>query len=175
MWKPADATGEKHGRLTAIRRIGKKGHDSLWEWKCDCGKTAQIRLSAVRSGNTSSCGCLRLERDEVWKETVTRHGYSGTRLYTVWKQMKKRCYNQHDPVYKHYGALGVTVCDEWKNSFTSFRKWMLEHGYDENAKRGKCTIDRIDPDGNYCPENCRVVDMHVQAKNKRRRKKVDTA
>ena len=78
-------------------------------------------------------------------------------------------------VYKLFGALGVTVCDEWKNSFTSFHKWMLEHGYDENAKRGKCTIDRIDPGGNYCPENCRVVDMHVQAKNKRRRKKVDTA
>ena len=175
-----DITGKRYGRLVAVRRIGYKKYPSgnglsIWECKCDCGNTTQIPLSALTTGNTESCGCLRHEKDLKFAVLKRTHGFSGTRLYTVWKQMKKRCYNQHDPVYKHYGALGVTVCDEWRNSFPAFRAWMLEHGYDENAKRGDCTLDRIDPSGNYCPQNCRVVNMVVQRHNRREDKQIDTA
>lgn len=89
--------------------------------------------------------------------------------------MKNRCYDKNYHSYKYYGAKGITVCDEWKNDFMAFRKWMLEHGYDENAPRGKCTIDRIDPYGNYCPENCRIVDMATQNKNRRKKRNHDIA
>lgn len=106
---------------------------------------------------------------------MTKHGLNGTRLYRVWHSVKNRCYNKNNHAFKYYGALGVTVCDEWKNDFVAFRKWMLENGYDESAPWGKCTIDRIDPNGNYCPENCRVVDMVVQRHNRRDSVKNDTA
>ena len=171
MSRMVDITGQKFGYLVAIRRIGNRkypsGSLSVWECKCDCGKTTEVTLSALRTGNTRSCGCLAEEKDRQFASLNRTHGQSRTRLYQVWKQMKKRCYNPKEKVYKHYGARGVVVCDEWKNSFPEFRKWMIDHGYDESAKRGKCTIDRIDPNGNYCPENCRVVDMVVQRHNRR--------
>lgn len=170
-----DITGNRYGRLVAVKRIGCRkypggGRLSVWECKCDCGKTVELPLSALTTGNTKSCGCLHSESYLEFAAMNRTHGYSRTRLYIVWKQMKKRCNNPKDKVYKHYGALGVKVCDEWNNSFLAFRDWMIEHGYDENAKRGKCTLDRIDPCGNYCPENCRVVDMVVQRHNRRKDK-----
>lgn len=82
--------------------------------------------------------------------------------------MKQRCFREKTPEFKWYGALGVSVCEEWKNSYEKFREWSIANGYDQNAKRGECTLDRIDPYGNYEPGNCRWVDMHEQAKNKRK-------
>lgn len=79
--------------------------------------------------------------------------------------MKSRCFNPNYSEYKDYGGRGITVCDEWLE-YDGFRKWALENGYDENAKRRECTLDRIDINGNYCPENCRFVDMYTQANNK---------
>lgn len=84
--------------------------------------------------------------------------------------MKKRCSNSKCKSYKNYGARGISVCEEWDKDYSSFRKWAYENGYDENAPKFKCTIDRIDNDGNYCPENCRWVDMKIQNSNKRQRK-----
>lgn len=166
-----DLTGQRFDRLVAVKRIGykkrKSGGYSIWECKCDCGKTTQVPLSALKTGNTRSCGCFQEENHQKLAALHRTHGYSKTRLYVVWKQMKKRCNNPNNNVYKHYGAHGIKVCAEWENSFPAFREWMLEHGYDETAKRGKCTIDRIDPNGDYCPENCRVVDMVVQRHNRR--------
>jgi uncharacterized protein (DUF2237 family) len=80
--------------------------------------------------------------------------------------MKTRCNNPNATGYKHYGAKGVTVCDEWSKDFTAFAKWAFANGYDPALPRDKCTIDRIDPSGNYCPSNCRWVDMSTQNKNK---------
>lgn len=166
-----DITGRRYGRLVAVKRIEyrkyKNGGDSIWECRCDCGNSTQLPLNALRSGNTRSCGCLREEKNEKFSALNRTHGLSKTRLYTVWKQMKKRCNNPNSDVYKHYGAHGIKVCAEWENDFLAFRKWMLDHGYDEAAKRGKCTIDRIDPYGDYSPQNCRVVDMVVQRHNRR--------
>jgi hypothetical protein len=84
--------------------------------------------------------------------------------------MKNRCYNKNSPDYKNYGGRGIKICDEWLNDFTAFNKWAFENGYDENAPKLACTIDRINNDLGYSPENCRWVDIATQNRNKRQRK-----
>ena len=90
---------------------------------------------------------------------------SAERIYTIYNMMMQRCYNKNTKNYFRYGGRGIKVCNEWKNDFYSFRNWAYENGYDENAPRGACTIDRIDCDGDYEPSNCRFVDMKVQREN----------
>lgn len=87
------------------------------------------------------------------------------RLYRVFQNMKSRCYNPNNNHYKNYGAKGIRICGDWLTNYILFENWAYENGYDENAPRGKCTIDRIDNDGDYCPENCRWVDMKTQHYN----------
>ena len=103
------------------------------------------------------------------KYKLEHHGLYKSRLYWVWHSMKDRCYNPKATSYKHYGGRGIKVCDEWKNSFKTFYDWSYSHGYDENAPRNKCTIDRINNDGDYEPSNCRLVDAKIQASNQRKR------
>lgn len=99
-----------------------------------------------------------------------RHGCdrrnSPSRLYNVWKNMKVRCNNPHYKQYKYYGGRGITVCDDW-NDFRKFCEWSYANGYDENAKRGECTLDRINTDRGYEPSNCRWVSMKIQCSNRR--------
>lgn len=170
MSKPIDITGQKFGRLTALRRTGYRkypcgGGLSIWECKCDCGNVIELPLAALRTGNTSSCGCLY---KEVMRNIHGKHLETNSRLYRVWKQMRKRCNNTNCREYRWYGAKGVKVCAEWDKSYEAFRDWMLCHGYDESAERGKHTIDRINPFGNYEPDNCRIVSMDVQLHNRRK-------
>lgn len=162
--------GRRFGRLVVIEQAESQMYpcgasQRRWMCKCDCGNSAIVTTRALTSGDTRSCGCFK---NEVTRGINLSHGKSRTRLYEVWKQMKKRCENPSDISYKYYGALGVKVCDEWKASYPAFERWMLEHGYDENAKRSESTIDRINPTMGYNPENCRVVDWYVQANNKRK-------
>lgn len=160
-----DKRGKKYGRLTPIRIVGKDKHNyMIWECNCDCGKIVYISSGLLRKNGTKSCGCLN---DEVRKSGDNRriHGGCGTRLYRIWKAMHTRCYNPRSKDYKNYQK--ISVCDEWLNDFPAFKKWALESGYDASL-----SIDRIDPYGDYCPDNCRWSDSITQANNKTNTRKV---
>jgi len=164
-----DLTNKKYDRLTVIKRIKHNNQkEAMWLCRCDCGKMIETRGSSLRAGLTRSCGCLQKEWAKKHTPNKT-HGYTKERLYKVWMGMRQRCYLKTNNRYKHYGGRGIEVCDEWQD-YLNFRKWALSHGYDSKAKRGKCTIDRIDVDGNYEPSNCRWVDAKTQANNTRRKK-----
>ena len=89
------------------------------------------------------------------------------RLYYVWRTMKRRVGNKSHKDYKNYGGKGVRVCKEWEESYSTFRLWAINSGYNKDAKVGECTLDRIDNDGNYAPDNCRWVTMETQSNNRR--------
>lgn len=164
MYKFNDLTGKKYNHLTVIKQNGRtKDRHILWECVCDCGNTVYVSSRDLITGHTKSCGCI--QKNAVKKSRLV-HGDRDARLYRVWKSMKKRCENSNDKSYKYYGAKGVTVCKEW-HDYSCFKTWALQNGYDENADYGKCTIDRINPYGNYEPNNCRWVDMATQNKNRR--------
>lgn len=131
------------------------------EYLCHCGKITQTRATVVKSGKVKSCGCYNRE---VLKMRNTKHGLlkGNRRLYFVWNSMKQRCLNPNNKEYKYYGGRGISVCDEWIK-FEQFYNWAKENGYQDNL-----TIDRIDNDKYYCPENCRWVTHEVNCQNRRR-------
>ena len=160
MRQPKDITGQKFGRLTAIKMLeySDKCHSYYWEFKCDCGKIVAINKNSVTSGHTLSCGCFRREKTSL---SHKKHGLENTRLYSIWIGIKQRCQNIKNPRYHKYGGRGIAICNEWLDDFMNFYSWAMDNGYNDSL-----TIDRIDVNGNYEPSNCRWATIHTQAKNK---------
>lgn len=154
-----DLTGQRFGRLVVVKQMPeRKNGRVLWECKCDCGNTTYVASYSLKSGHAKSCGCLHLEKNKTNRIT---HGFSKTeRLYNVWKSMRQRCNCETNQDYKHYGGRGIEVCEEWQESYLTFRNWAMSNGYENNL-----SIDRIDVDGDYCPENCRWVTQYEQTRN----------
>ena len=149
-----DIAGKKYKMLTAIEPTDKRVDGSVvWKCRCDCGNIVEISRHNLVEGHRISCGCVK---------AGTTHGVSKYRIYRIYKGMKNRCYNTRLEAYSRYGARGIKLCDEWLLDFMSFYKWAMDNGYSDEL-----TIDRIDNDRDYCPENCRWVSYKAQMNNKR--------
>lgn len=148
--------GEHFGHLTVIKECGRKNNRIMWECACDCGNVTAVDTHSLTTGNTKSCGCRKYGNRKV-------HGDAGgvvrSRLYTIWGGMKNRCKNPSQSRFNRYGGRGIEVCEEWQN-FSSFKEWALANGYTDSL-----TLDRINVDEGYSPENCRWVTDKEQANN----------
>lgn len=164
--------GQQFGRLTVLDVSYIKdsnGHRrTIALCKCVCGKILDVRLDAIKSGRTVSCGCYHTDICKQGCKPL-KHGMTNSRLYNVWQGMKQRCYYPKHDHYKDYGGRGIIICDKWKNDFRAFYSWAMKNGYDEGADINQCTIDRINVNGNYEPSNCRWVPQSVQVANKRKK------
>ena len=150
-------SGDKFGRLTVIKATDKRlNRCVVYECLCDCGNTVYTTKTRLVKGFVKSCGCLQKERASESNKT---HGLSHTKLFYIWQDMRKRCFNKNHHAYNYYGGRGITVCNEWDNCFLSFYEWAISNGYREGL-----SIDRINNNGNYCPKNCRWVTMKEQSK-----------
>ena len=163
--------GKKYGRLLVIEKTEKRSKRSIvWKCQCDCGNFCYVSSRALNYGTVKSCGCLKKEKE---------HFATNLPIHKMWGSMLNRCYNSNNESYYLYGARGIKVCDEWLGSnpkgFANFYNWAMANGYSDEklpSGRAKYTIDRIDNEKGYCPENCRFVTNDVQTENKRNRIKV---
>lgn len=152
--KGKDLTGLRFGKLTVISKAPYKHHKNgrkraAWNCLCDCGNEKVVLTENLVNGHVSSCGCKK-----------EKHSMSYSRLYSIWNGMKDRCNNPHHKFYSRYGGRGISVCEDWQTDFNSFMNWSYANGYEENL-----TIDRIDNDKGYTPDNCRWATMKVQRNN----------
>ena len=163
MSRVLDLSGQRFSRLVVLEQAGRLNANVVWKCQCDCGAIAHIRSNSLKRNVTKSCGCLQ---KEVVKRTATTHGRTKTVEFTKWSSMLSRCTNPKHPGYKIYGGRGITVCDAWKD-FSVFYRDM-----------GPCprglTLERVDNERGYGPDNCKWADMRTQSANTRRVKNSST-
>lgn len=156
-----DLTGKRFGMLTVLGIDDRGTRKTYWMCQCDCGNVKSVRSDSLQNGAIKSCGCLKKKQDSVNLTANHSHKMSKTRLYEEWQGMKGRCFNRNNARFARYGGRGVTVCDEWRYDFSAFAEWAIENGYNE-----KLTLDRIDNDKSYSPDNCRWADVKTQSRNR---------
>lgn len=155
---PIDLTGHRYGRLVVLHKADQYSSTRKWVCICDCGTTKEIYGPSMRRGLTTSCGCYH-------KEQQTTHGEHSSRLYRIWRNMRRRCYGKNTTHYKEYGERGITVCPEWNTTFEPFKEWAENSGYNDTL-----SIDRIDDALTYSPSTCRWSTPTIQSRNQRSRK-----
>lgn len=158
--RSVDLTGQKFGRLTVIRFDHSQNGRKYYLCQCDCGNSKTVSSHSLKSGNTKSCGCLHKEILVQRNKDNRIHHPESERLLRIWRAMLHRCYKETDEHYDYYGGRGIKVCDDW-HDFENFQNWALANGYTDDL-----TIDRVDGDKDYCPENCSWTTMTVQNNHK---------
>lgn len=160
-YKPKiDRTGKRFGRLIITEYIDR----NYCIAKCDCGTIKKYITCSLITKGTQSCGYWH---KEIVGRLNYKHGLTKTRLYKIWQGVKDRCLNKYELTYKYYGARGIIICEEWKNSSENFCFWAHKNGYQDNL-----TIERKDVNGNYCPENCIWIPLSKQGNNKTNNRKI---
>jgi len=162
MSKIVDMVGERHGRLTVLsREPNSNSGKAKWLCICECERYKVVSRSDLISKKITSCGCYRKETASLSGKSCATHGDTNTRLHRIWCGMKQRANYQNGKQYDRYGGRGISICDEWASDYTAFKHWALQSGYAD-----KLTIDRINNDGDYAPNNCKWSTYKEQENNR---------